>query len=1016
MGLTRCCVTKLMGRTIRSRTQLPAGGETIKKRNHLADPASSLSTATIDDLSVCHPANWQTIILHMARSAEASVTPLDWQCVLQTVTAHPYFRGSRDSIRAAHTGLMQVLRGMYRSTPSSEASPMIPLAIVQLWREMYEAGRALMEFAELFELVIEQEEAAFDASWDQRQSKGSGEVFEGPLQSFSSPAAAALWQYYLSIPGRRSSDLSTADKWPETVRHMTFAFPRLLRIRHTDAVIQKCMSMCFNICFWVMNDNAEGDRCREAMLTLLVAYASVAACTKKNASRHTLMSPWAMVQHMRAAALESIERKTERLQFACSPGLFDVYTLAASLEVFRHVAQQSRLSSNDGSCPLDYSMVQLLLHPQKRSANGVWDALASHPRAAHAARYAWVTLGSRLVSTLLQRSPSIPHAVTARVVRELRQWASEMGQPLQLSSEGMESLWHQQACQTPVKAAGKAGPCAGATEAHWDLFFRTRGAQYIAWQCGCGMQHDVLLKACAASGPVSWACAVCVSRCLIPQYWECPTCRTPHDCGEPNVACFACGALHPLMAAMSTVVKSSCAHTESGCSDDELVCCAEKHFAMSNWDVCVDCGATCGVAGDLPHRLLYAYLGVAGDGSTVERYALAAPFNASAKGHTDSYVRCYFQWSCGCGADNSPLHTYCWRCSREHRTAVFTCDSCKGTTRVQWHPNDTNGRRTARCDHCQVLHPLVSAAASQGQVVACPTCHAYSPIASCEDHCPSCHSTAVRLLQPLLTPAVDAPWPCLRCGHQNPIRNHVTGNLCIASNICEHCKAAKINICDRWLCNVCGAQNNHSHSPQCHRCWQLHPAVHAEEVPLWTCGRCMQQLNYSWQQTCCKPGCGGSRVDVCCEGHSLVADGQKTYRYAPWSCEECDQRNVSVDLPKCHGCGHDASNQLHAMVTALPTSRLDGRRRSPDSSSPATGPTNGPDSRKSVAELCQEQQLNLVELRLLQAAEESMRLLPESINFSVDSTANDTCDAHLTLQPHEEPWETAYRCYTAAAP
>lgn len=953
----------------------------------------------IKDLRSVTPEQWAALVTAATATATATtgdglLVLQRWQNVLFAVAANPAFATSTELLRAAHGAFLCIVDRYYAACVAAQAAVPLPRKaptpalgrfaaasdpaasrfsvtrmppmLLRRMKRHYRAHFALLDYAVLVERVVCGEEAVVAAMEGQVAAALTGAAREVP-DAFPRHLSTAvldedeLFLFYITIPGRREAGLEWEPQWEHTLRHGAFAFARLFRTRLLTApvaqlqahyseaaaaaaaaeaagleVVRSAAGMLMNVCVWVRNNNAEGDRFLSATRLILATYLDTADRTLPAGQAVDAAQAWRLVRVLREAGFAAMVAKAERLQFACSPGLLAVATAATALEILRP----------DGDSVITLRDIGILLSESKPGTAAVWAAATGHTSARAASRYGLVAVGLRLMRAVVAAASApvrtLPRSATGRVGQELREWCREVGRPLRLAAAEMEALWHGQLPDSDDLGGS-------ASRAAWSaLFAGATAASRASWLCGCGFAASSRGAVGAAA-----ACPACVLRVQVPHSWQCPQCEYTAGTGEPTAFCLHCGAGHPALGSAnnsnsysrSLPVLPIPAHP----SDPALA----ESLAASSLFICDDC-----------HQCS------ASDAS-------APPLACGACGGSRGYTRGVFAWDCGCGAANAATHSHCWACTRRRAEVVaddevetrdrklpesapaiaetapegfapaYRCVFCQHDVPVSGG-EDAGGTTAAalagpglyaECPHCCYPHPRHLASVEVGRLVNCPGCAALLPadgegIGDGEraGECHRCHAAGVPAVArrgPLLLSAqADQPWRCHGCGHSIPIH----GGDCdgCAGESCAVCGTGRVppavwELGRRWGCGCCCEAANFGF--QCRRCHALPAHLPAAEVRVWRCPTCVSSLNYSWQAECSLPGCGGRQLEAVAahrgqEGEE--GDGGEAVvwlmPFAPWECAECGAVNPTDSVTACCGCGATATATVAvaAVVDAQP--------------------------------------------------------------------------------------------------
>ncbi|RHW69004.1 hypothetical protein DPX39_100113300 [Trypanosoma brucei equiperdum] len=137
----------------------------------------------------------------------------------------------------------------------------MPPVLVRKLRKLYSEQCRLLQYAEFFRAAVEGEELVMPTC---------GTALVNDVDVF---------EYYLTIPGRRESGMGRDERWASTLEYAAFAFRKLFRqlnwkVTDISALMTRPAGILMNACVFARNDNAEGDRYREAILTMMNVFRS----------------------------------------------------------------------------------------------------------------------------------------------------------------------------------------------------------------------------------------------------------------------------------------------------------------------------------------------------------------------------------------------------------------------------------------------------------------------------------------------------------------------------------------------------------------------------------------------------------------------------------------------------------------------------------------------------------------------------------------------------------------------
>lgn len=321
-------------------------------------------------------------------------------------------------------------------------------------------------------------------------------------------------------------------------------------------------------------------------------------------------------------------------------------------------------------------------------------------------------------------------------------------------------------------------------------------------------------------------------------------------------------------------------------------------------------------------------------------------------GGTRGYHLGYFTWQCGCGALNSPSHTFCWACSTHHHDGVtdelsaaeaeeaalspaaflhrrgvkpvalvsdesaptaavshavsqYECTECHAMISCS-DDVDPFAASLPRCPHCHACHPCHRAATKESRLLACPTCAQYIQITSGAFHVEETLSDANHVADAAVWGARESGLPPL------PTR-------------CPHCHSALAAVLQAHL---------HTQADQPWHCFHCGNANAVREVDgtlrasrVVQSGGSKPARNSDAEPTC--EACGTPRVPVAYwefgRPWTCVQCGyEANHRY---SCERCHAlpRGVpvsSVDLWQCTSCESAKANYTNRSGTTGPVGTL----------------------------------------------------------------------------------------------
>ncbi|KAG5511981.1 hypothetical protein GH5_07933 [Leishmania sp. Ghana 2012 LV757] len=737
-----------------------------------------------------------------------------------------------------------------------EVRTLAPPILLRSLRSLYRPHRnSAMLFAELYAMCINEEEAFVHRRAVCASSHGNASAVEAtqPITRTQRQRLATtallmdvdLAAYYATLPGRRHSGLSNAaEQWAVTLQHLRFLLPRVHLLqqcvraqrvslappkRIDDAAVwqpwRQVASILMNVSVWVRNDNAEAERCVDALRCTVETLRGMRAqsSTAGGGDAHKLLAPpssrdvCSFISCLVEAARDSMRAKAAQLQYGPTDGLFGVYLLSvavASVVPASAVSHKStadcQQTSNGVSSPSADAVdaaeellerLRLLFHASKSTPREVWAALRRSPMAGEAARYGLVTVGYRLFSDCVMPLASQPKTIMTawRLWGRLRVWATEVGRPLGLRGEAVSALWRLRWLQEQDRASSMLRPrfttdndnrAASAllcrlTSGHVKVS-GDGGAPHdttqlcpVLWRCGCGFENECTGTSAHHFEASSVACAACVLRTLTPLCWECPSCHAVANSGVCVPYCLCCEEAHPLADQLRVAVEAPDASVAQTCR----VTSCERHPHV-------------GTATLLRQRNL---------SKGPLNFTLSPPSSPSASEAASGVVRC------------------CWDCGQVCGSAPVDVDE----TDVELHPSSFAPQSRDRKDDaepnslcgdgdspkvedagalvyvCSACHSISAGPHSADSVSLADSAPATEPDAACCSICGStepgyytaaftwacscgacnsalhayCHACSRAAQQPAVT--------CAHCGHAQPVKGAVAG----AGNgdECEHC-------------------------------------------------------------------------------------------------------------------------------------------------------------------------------------------------------------------------------------
>ncbi|PWU86668.1 hypothetical protein C4B63_113g56 [Trypanosoma cruzi] len=745
----------------------------------------------ISALRTLPPVAWRGVIEH-----EKPNDPSDnlhyWHQVFFALSSNPAFTetGTFDS---AHRELLTMMRDYYIDVARAQqllpplddgliVTRMPPVLLRKLRRSYVEQYR-LMQYAELLRAVVDGEELVM------------------PVDGTALLHDAELFEYYLTIPGRRESGVERDKRWACTLEYATFSFQKLFRQQRwkgasVSTALTRPVTLLMNVCVFAKNDNSEGDRYREAILHVMRLFHAQRGNEGDVNDDDNVPSgtAWGLLRLLRDTGVESMLAKCKRLHFGPMRGLLDVCTVAVVTEML--LSLETHTGSEGIKQRFWHDELEILLSPRKIIGSEMYDVIKSYGHPYFATRYGLLNLGAR-VKAALDVVVTIPESVE-RYTTDLENWGAFIGRPLRLnicdvpSSQLLSSL-------LPSSRVG--------------------GNSFSTWRCGCQTVNSV------QAGHVS--CIGCVSRNLVEHEWTCPHCSWCSNSGDYMDKCIDCHRPHLCR------ISAEGADTASGWNNLPVT--------PFLW-YCEGC---------------FSYSPLGGDAATGG--GICSDCGLANKGWSTSY----FEWRCGCGEVNSPFRRWCWACSVRRKHAGCKCVSCGTEWKLQ--PRRLVPATTATavgdiCPSCNGFHPR-DVAAWKRRLLRCPFCHWLTP--SDVEGCQNCKRT-LGVIRQFLTGLPDCPWLCHACGRQHHHRDN-EGTLHPpwreSIEACGSCGALRINPVlfekhEAWVCVNCEGRLVRGFN--CPHCLFLHPAVPTMEVGAWRCVVCLS-VNNSWNGVCQRRGCGTRR-------------------------------------------------------------------------------------------------------------------------------------------------------------
>nr|CCC94121.1 conserved hypothetical protein [Trypanosoma congolense IL3000] len=806
--------------------------------NGVEGSSSPAETGDVSALRSLPPFTWRSFIVQN-EAVEPSERLHYWHQVLFALSANPAFTEA-DTFDEAHREFLAVVDDYYsdvfrlqRLLPplvSDTTVTRMPPVLVRKLRKLYAERCRLLDYAALFRSIVKGEELVMPAC-------GTALMND-----------SGVFEYYITIPGRRESGMHRDERWPLTLEHATFAFRRLLRQRcwrggDIPTMMVRPAEILMNACVFAKNDNAESDRYREAILVAMRVFQACCGDGGVNSSEghflpndgFTASTTRGLLRILRDAGVNSMIAKCKALHFGPMRGLLDVCAVATTLECI--LCEKAVAEAGSGQHNFIWSELEVLLNHRKCCGCEMYVFSRGHRHHRFAARYGALSLGVRVGSALCTVEHATPFLRKCK--DELAEWVSLIGRPLRLTMRSILStpdLVNSSLCVT-LEGLRRGECVAGRDEDSACL-----------WTCGCKYVNVADHRAVS--------CVGCVSRHLVEHVWTCPHCFWVSSSGDPIDRCLECGRSHPCSLGVARNERV-----------DARVCGDET--AAPLW-FCERCGS---------------YSDLAGAVNGAETHA-CTDCGATGRG----WATGGFEWKCGCGRRNSPLYRWCATCSAAKTAAGLTCPSCG----VCWELSPRSTTRRDECLSCASPHPR-DVAARRRRLRRCPFCCFLTPDDT--DSCQNCRRPLGVLCQ-FLALIPDVPWCCHACGNMHYHRD-VDGTLLQAApggsftDVCAYCGVYRVDPvmfdCNTpWVCRECG--DLAVHGCCCRRCRTLHPAIPSAEVHVWQCVVC-NGVNNSWDSHCQLPGCGMRR-----------STDAVTLQYAPWCCTSCGKFSHTKQLPQCEHC------------------------------------------------------------------------------------------------------------------
>ncbi|CBZ31484.1 hypothetical protein, conserved [Leishmania donovani] len=773
-----------------------------------------------------------------------------------------------------------------------------PPILLRKFRSLYRPHRhSAMLFAELYAMCVEEEETFVCLRRLHAHSPGGMSA-----QEAAQPAARMrqrqqlttttllmdvdLAASYATLPGRRYSGLSDAgEQWAATLQHLRFLLPRVHFLQECrraqrappmssgnaaeEAVWQpwrQVASILMNVCVWVSNDNAEAERCVDALRCTVEVLQSMNAesSTPGRGGAHRLLAPptfqdvGAFISCLVVAARDSMRTKAAQLQYGPTDGLLGVYLLSVAVAAVIPGSGRSRKSAADcrqtgdgvhmPSTDADEDAAELLhrlrllVHPSKSTPGEVWAALRRSPTAGEAARHGLVTVGHHLFSECVMPLVSQPKVFSTaqRLYGRLRAWATEVGRPLGLHGEPVSALWKLRWLQQHLTTDGDSGEASallgrltsGRVQTGSDRVAAqdtTTLPSPVSWRCGCGFENESISTGAHHGDAVRVACVACVLRTLTPLSWECPSCHAVANSGVCVPYCLRCGETHPLADQLGIAVKTPSV--------------ADAHT----------CGMT--FCKEHPHLGTVTLLQPRGLPKSSLVYTPTPPSLLNAPEATEGVARCC--WDCGHACGGAPVDV----------GDVHVATLSPRYAAPSWHGEDDAALNGLSEDGNSLK------VGGTGVVVyVCSDCHAISA---------GPHSAALPKIPDGAPATGSSTASCSSCGTTEP--GYYTAAF-------------------TWTCG-CGACNSALHA-YCHACSR------AAQQPTVTCTHC----SHAQSVRGAAPWAGSrGACERCHHPHPRVLAAVNQHRLV--RCPACQGRVPSTSVQ----CPHCACTAVAAVAALLPT-------------------------------------------------------------------------------------------------
>ncbi|RNF03591.1 hypothetical protein TraAM80_05751 [Trypanosoma rangeli] len=754
------------------------------------ESVSSSSTGDISALRTLPPVAWWGLI-EQEKPSDPSDQLHYWHQVFFALSANPAFTETV-TFDSAHRELLTMVREYYIDVtrvqkllpPLKDGTILtrMPPVLLRKLRKLYVEQYRLVQYAELFRAVVDGEELAM------------------PEDGTALLHDAELFEYYLTIPGRRESGMERERRWTCTLEYAVFAFHNLFRQQRwtgdtVNTALSRPVTLLMNICVFSKNDNAEGYRYREAILSVMHLFHTWCRNGGDGKVDCDVSSDtaWELLRLLRDTGVESMLAKCKRLHFGPMRGLLDVCTVAVVTEML--LCLEADAGSENVKRAFRHEELEILLSPRKLIGSEMYDAMKSHDHSCFAARYGLLNLGAR-INAALEAVVKLPESMQ-RYTAELEKWGAFIGRPLRLSIRDISSSHLLAAPLMLDHVGGKSVP---------------------SWQCGCRKVNPVQA--------MNVSCIGCVSRDLVEHEWTCPHCSWISASGDYMDTCLGCHRPHPCRQILADGV-------------DVTPGSKELPVTPFLW-YCEGC---------------FAYSPLAG-GDAAAGGGSCSDCDLGGKGWSTSF----FEWRCGCGEVNSPLRRWCWACSVKRNHAACCCVTCGKEWKLQPRHRLATSAVGDICPSCNGIHPR-DVAARQRRLLRCPFCHWLTRID--DERCQNCKQ-CIGVLRQFLAGLPDCPWSCHVCGcqhHHRDTEGALYPPWRESIEACGGCDAPRVDpvlfgMHETWVCESCRGQLVRGFN--CPRCLSLHPAIAGVEVHAWRCVVCLS-VNNSWDALCQRRGCGTRR-------------------------------------------------------------------------------------------------------------------------------------------------------------